>query len=97
MDPNEILGVAADAPEEKIRAAYLTKVKEFPPDRAPEEFERIRDAYDTLRDPRKRVRALFQSGRPGPGSAPLVSLIEGRSARRVFAGPQPWRQVLEKK
>ena len=59
MDANEILGVAANAREEEIRAAYLTKVKEFPPDRAPAEFERIRDAYDTLRDPRKRARAMF--------------------------------------
>jgi curved DNA-binding protein CbpA len=97
MDPNEILGVAANAPDEEIRAAYLNKVKEFPPDRAPEEFERIRDAYDALRDPRKRARVLFQGGKSDAGSAPLVSLIEGRRTRRVFAGPQPWRQVLEKK
>lgn len=95
MDPNEILGVAADAPDEDIRAAYLNKVKEFPPDRAPEEFERIRDAYDAVRDPRKRARALFQKGKAGPGSVALVSLLEGRRTRRAFAGPQPWREVLK--
>lgn len=93
MEPNEILGVRANAPEEEIRAAYLSKVKEFPPDRAPAEFEKIRDAYDTLRDPRKRARALFLTR--DIGSVPLVSLIEGRTARRVFAGPQPWREVLK--
>jgi DnaJ-domain-containing protein 1 len=98
MDPNEILGVPANAPEEEIRAAYLSKVKEFPPDRAPAEFERIRDAYDTLRDPRKRARALFLTAEPGGDcNAPLVSLLEGRRARRIFAGPQPWREVLKTK
>ena len=46
MDPREVLGVNQDAGEEEIRAAYVRKVKEHPPDRTPEEFERIRDAYD---------------------------------------------------
>jgi curved DNA-binding protein CbpA len=94
MDARRILGVESNAGEEEIRAAYLSKVKEFPPDRAPVEFEKIRDAYDTLRDPRKRARAMFSAGQP---SGPLVSLIEGRSAPRLFAGPQPWREVLKNK
>jgi preprotein translocase subunit Sec63 len=97
MDPNEILGVAANASEEEIRAAYLSKVREFPPDRAPAEFERIRDAYDTLRDPRKRARAMFLSVESNGPNAPLVSLIEGRGPRRIFAGPRPWREVLKNK
>ena len=94
MDASRILGVAANAREEEIRAAYLTKVKEFPPDRAPAEFEKIRDAYDTLRDPRKRAHAMFSAGESG---APLVSLIEGRRTNRIFAGPQPWREVMKNK
>lgn len=94
MDANEILGVRANASDEEIRAAYVSKVKEFPPDRAPAEFERIRDAYETLRDPRRRARAMFSAGEC---AAPLVSLIEGRRASRIFAGPQPWREVLKNK
>jgi len=104
MGPNEILGVGANAGQEEIRNAYLNKVKEFPPDRSPEEFERIRDAYDTLRDPRKRARAMFVSAGSGAPvvslpmvSLPMVSLIEGRRMRRIFAGPQPWREVLKNK
>jgi hypothetical protein len=94
MDPNEILGVTADAGEEEIRAAYVSKVKEFPPDRAPAEFETIRDAYETLRDPRKRARAMFSGGE---SVLPLVSLIESRKTQRLFTGPQPWREVLKSK
>jgi curved DNA-binding protein CbpA len=94
MDANQILGVAANAGEDEIRAAYLNKVREFPPDRAPAEFEKIRDAYDTLRDPRRRARAMFSAGESDP---PLVSLIEGRRTPRIFAGPQPWREVLKNK
>jgi hypothetical protein len=94
MGANEILGVAANAGDEEIRNAYLNKVREFPPDRSPEEFERIRDAYDTLRDPRRRARAMFVSA---GSDTPLVSLLEGRRMRRIFAGPHPWREVLKNK
>ena len=94
MSANEILGVAANAPEEEIRAAYLAKVKEFPPDRSPEEFEKVRDAYDVLRDPRKRARAMLLSA---DFAAPLVSLLDGYKPRRIFAGPQLWREVLKTK
>jgi DnaJ-class molecular chaperone len=94
MSALEILGVSARADEEEIRAAYLSKVKEFPPDRAPAEFEKIRDAYETLRDPRKRAREMFVTTNP---NRPLTSLIEGRGSRRIFAGPQPWREVLKGK
>ncbi len=37
-DPGEILGVAPYAGDEEIRAAYLRKVKENPPDRSPADF-----------------------------------------------------------
>ena len=93
MEANDILGVAANAREEEIRAAYLSKVKEFPPDRAPAEFEKIRDAYDTLRDPRKRARTMFLTF--GESNAPLTTLIDGRATRRIFAGPKPWREALK--
>ncbi len=56
MDPIEVLGISQNATDEEIRAAYLLKVRECPPDRSPEQFEKIRDAYETLRDPRRRLR-----------------------------------------
>src|ERR1035438_4107702 len=92
MDPREVLGVNQDAGEEEIRAAYVRKVKEHPPDRTPEEFERIRDAYDSLRDPRRRMRDRLLSVDP---FAPFVSIIELQARPRRFAGPQPWLKVLE--
>ena len=87
-----MLGVGPDAGEEEIRAAYVRKVKEHPPDRSPEEFERIRDAYDSLRDPRRRMRDRLLAVDPG---APLVSVIElkapaapVRRAAAVAGGPE---------
>jgi curved DNA-binding protein CbpA len=92
MDPKEVLGVGQDAGEEDIRAAYVRKVKEHPPDRSPEEFERIRDAYDSLRDPRRRMRDRLLSVDP---FAPFVSVVEVQARPRRFGGPQPWLKALE--
>ena len=94
MDAGKVLGVNPDASEEEIRAAYVRKVKEHPPDRSPEEFERIRDAYDSLRDPRRRMRARLLAVDP---FAPLVSTIDLNALQRRFAGPQPWLEVLKGK
>lgn len=90
-DPRQVLGLPPQAEGEEIRAAYLRKVKEFPPDRAPREFEKIRDAYESLKDPRRRARQILSAD----PSQPLVSLLEGRAARRRFTGPGPWLAVLK--
>src|ERR1039457_6449486 len=73
-DPYLLLGIPLEAGDEEIRAAYLRKVKEYPPDRAPREFEKVRDAYEVLRDPRRRTRHLLLSADP---KQPLVALLEG--------------------
>ncbi|MCP5110315.1 MAG: J domain-containing protein [bacterium] len=93
-NPGEILGVPLEATAEEIRAAYLRKVREHPPDRSPGEFERIRDAYETLRDPRRRTAHLLFSVDP---TAPMTTLLKGRAAEseRCFTGPRPWLDALK--
>ncbi len=46
-----LLGVAPTAGSEALRRAYLEQVQAHPPDSEPELFERIRDAYEQLRNP----------------------------------------------
>ncbi len=94
MKANELLGVAANASPEEVRVAYLDKVKQFPPDRSPEEFEKIRDAYDNLRDPRRQAKAILLCP---DAREPLATLAEGLKTRRIFAGPRLWREVLKTK
>jgi preprotein translocase subunit Sec63 len=50
-DPYDVLGVDRDADDEAIRRRYLELVRQHPPERAPERFAEIREAYDRLRDP----------------------------------------------
>ena len=91
-NPFDVLGLPEDATDADIRSAYLSKVKEHPPDRAPAEFERIRDAYEILRDPRSRAHLMLLSVDP---EAPLSALLDGQEAVRRFVGPGPWIEVLK--
>lgn len=50
----KILGVRKNATPATIKKKYIEKVKAFPPESYPEEFQAIRKAYEVLRDPEKR-------------------------------------------
>jgi curved DNA-binding protein CbpA len=83
------LGLVPDATDEAIREAYLKRVKEHPPDRDPLGFERVHEAFEALRDPRRRAR-LAVLGEP----VPLASILDAFRPARPFLGPEPWRKVL---
>jgi curved DNA-binding protein CbpA len=94
LDPRIVLGVGEDATDEQIRAAYLNKLKQFPPDRSPAEFEQVRDAYEFLRDRRQRFRHFLVSIDP---LAPLDTVFGSGLSERKFVGPEPWLAVLKEK
>lgn len=50
----KILGVRSNATQASIKQKYIAAVKSNPPETHPEEFQQIRRAYETLRDPLKR-------------------------------------------
>jgi DnaJ-class molecular chaperone len=90
-----LLGVAPDASEADIRAAYLEQVRRHPPDREPEQFERVRDAYEKLRDPRQRARQVLEG--PDP-FAPFVELLgEQSTVTRRFVEVEHWLAVMKEK
>ena len=94
MDARKILGVGPDATDAELRAAYLRGIAQYPPDRSPEEFEKLRDAFETLKDPRRRTIAMLESVSPFD---PMSALPDGRTERREFAGPMAWLEVLKGK
>lgn len=66
-DPYDILGLDRQADDTAIRRAYAGLVRQFPPEREPEAFRRIRAAYEQLRDPESRARlSLFLLQPPPP-------------------------------
>jgi curved DNA-binding protein CbpA len=91
QNPQNILGVPQDAKAGEIRTAYLNKIKEYPPEKFPAEFERVRDAYTILSDVRYRIRLMFQSADP---EASLETLLNNQKQNRQFVGPEAWFAAL---
>ena len=60
MDYYVVLGIAEDADEETIRSAFRALARRYHPDlgpgSSPIEFQRAREAYETLADPERRRR-----------------------------------------
>lgn len=69
ISPYETLGLAPTATAAEIKKAYFALVREYPPERAPDAFKRIRAAYERLRDPERRAETDMQLLRPWPAPA----------------------------
>ncbi|MBI4865162.1 MAG: DnaJ domain-containing protein [Candidatus Riflebacteria bacterium] len=79
-DPFRILGVSRTAGTDAIESAYRAMVRRFPPQREPERFKEVREAYERLSDPAARAEALlFTLDPPEDGAAPRLD------ARRLRA------------
>jgi hypothetical protein len=76
-DYYEVLGIERTAAPEEIKRSYFGKVRQYPPERFPEEFKELRAAYDTLSD--KEKRAEYDENGALPESI-LPLLYQGRTA-----------------
>ncbi|MBA1336040.1 MAG: Protein export cytoplasm protein SecA ATPase RNA helicase [Firmicutes bacterium] len=84
----EILQVPVDATTAEIKKAYFSLVRKYPPDRYPQEFMRIREAYETLSDEDARreydsiafmppeVKVRFDMGRAALGEGDYEEAID---------------------
>ncbi|NLS92691.1 MAG: J domain-containing protein [Planctomycetaceae bacterium] len=62
-DPYQVLDVSADVDDAALRRRYLELVRRYPPERCPQQFAEVREAYEQLRDPARRLeRELFKAG-----------------------------------
>jgi curved DNA-binding protein CbpA len=60
-DPYAVLGVDRRANADDVRRAYLRLVRVHTPESNPEQFKRVRTAYDTLRSPLRRAELAVQA------------------------------------
>ena len=65
-DPYEILGLTRQASDEEVKRAYFQQVRAHPPEREPERFRAIRDAYERLRTPERRTQTDLFLLQPPP-------------------------------
>ncbi len=67
--PFDILCISIDATDELIKKAYLQKVRQYPPERAPEQFRHIRAAFEAIKTRDQRLKyQLFHHEPPSLGA-----------------------------
>ena len=81
MDPFEELDVAESASNDEIKAAFLAKVREFPPERAPKRFQAIRDAYESIKTEKLKLAYPLFHNPEIDGNTVCRSLLERSHSR----------------
>lgn len=90
--PYLVLDVPETANDDDVRRAYLQKIREFPPERTPDEFQRVCDAYALIKTELDRARLrLFGMPRANPGTR-LAELVPkaGKGDKRYNVGVNAW-------
>ena len=83
------LGLLPDASDKEIRNCYLQLVKKHTPEKDPERFRQITQAYEAVKDVRNRVRGKIFGGLTIQDyEEALLSLAKARTVRRRRAGLQ---------
>jgi curved DNA-binding protein CbpA len=83
-NPWEVLGLAENCDDDTIRRRYLELVRQYPPERNPDRFAAIRQAYDSTRDLTTRLHyRLFESGKKDTVDAIIEELTCRNQRRRV--------------
>ncbi len=75
-DPWELLGLEPDADERAAKRAYARLIRQFRPDRSPDEFKRIRAAYELVRDGNAFATVFFDTPEPSGEVARSVGRYE---------------------
>ena len=81
-NPYEQLQVGIEASDDEINKAYLKKVRQFPPERAPDKFQEIRVAFDKIKTKRDRIKYNIFECEPMSVDQLMVHFFDKRSMQR---------------
>lgn len=94
--PYLVLDVPETAADEDVRRAYLLKIREFPPEHAPEEFQRVCDAYALIKTELDRARLRLFGMPKTPRNARMADLVPktDKDAKWHNVGVDAWIEAL---
>jgi curved DNA-binding protein CbpA len=79
-NPYSILGATPTDGDEAIRRHYVDAVRRSPPERCPEQFARIREAYERIKDENARLEFLLFDATQGESIDELIEEERCRTA-----------------
>lgn len=89
LDPYVLLDVAESADDQAIARAYLTKVKQYSPEKSPEMFQQVRTAYESIKLPRDRIKQRVFATEGLDASVLIQALLKPGALQR------PSRETLQ--
>ncbi len=89
----EILGVTPEADDIQIKTAYLTMVKQYPPERCPKEFQNIYRAYELIRSQQDRLQYKFFHATLPDAADIGAAILEGQQGNDALS-PGTFRTAL---
>ncbi len=92
--PYELLGIPDNADQKEVRRAYLEMIRRYPPERSPERFQEVVDAYRLIRDETERARLEVFGMPESEGETRLSDLVLPPSDRRNRIGMEAWLGLL---
>lgn len=91
--PYEILEVKEDVDDTAIKKAYLGMVRRYPPERCPDDFQRIYRAYELIKTEEDRLSyRLFHCTLPEP--ADIAALLLQKNTQQVPTSREEWQTSL---
>jgi hypothetical protein len=72
----EILELDPSASPDEFRKAYLSLVRQYPPDREPEKFREIHAAYQLVNDPMEQAKSILMPSRERPDLVQVIAAAE---------------------
>ncbi len=91
--PYDILEVSETSSNSEIKKAYLTKVRQFPPERFPEMFQQVRTAFELIQSEDDRLSyAMFHCQMPEPRE--IAAIILERTSKRTLPSGSEMRKTL---
>ena len=91
--PYEILEVAEDVDDAALKKAYLAMVRRYPPERFPDDFQRIYRAYELIKTAEDRLSyRLFHCELPQP--ADIAALLLQPGSERTLPGKEEFQKQL---
>jgi curved DNA-binding protein CbpA len=85
MNPYRLLHVSRDSDDSMIRQAYLSALRETPPDSDPHRFAALNRAYESIKDERSRISYELFNAEPD-GDSPIDALVR---RARADGPPEP--------
>ena len=98
MNPYEILGITVKTDDKAVRASYIKLIKKYPPEREPEKFKMLNNAYNALKDEKSRHK-YFLFNTDAWIDSPFEALFDDfqtTKGQRIPPGPEKMREFLRK-